>query len=266
MTMNFLQNFTTTDLTLIGLGLLVFNYSLYCLYTQSIPLGYKTIDFSDNMTDSLETESINSINTTDTITNNVTQSSQITDRIDEVIGLLKAEGPNIYHLSDEALKDRILTILRGLCSEGDDLSDVSTMRQSVFDTIIREDPGNRDWFGFINSWVNTTQISSSSSSTNYQFEKLDEQIEIISSVIREIKSHLTNNLVVPHINDPTLNTDLLRNLRFDEFINYCNTNLIEINNISSIWVRTVIDSYDYLQLMSPNFNHFIFNDLVGVCF
>jgi len=45
---NFLQNFSTTDLTLIGLGFTLFNYSLYCLYTQCIPLGYKTIYLNDN--------------------------------------------------------------------------------------------------------------------------------------------------------------------------------------------------------------------------
>ena len=61
MTMNLLQNFSTTDLTIIGLGLTLFNYSLYCLYTQSIPLEYKTIYFNDNITDttnSVDSESL----------------------------------------------------------------------------------------------------------------------------------------------------------------------------------------------------------------
>jgi hypothetical protein len=34
---NLIQNFTITDLTLIGLGLTLFNYSLYYLYCNSIP-------------------------------------------------------------------------------------------------------------------------------------------------------------------------------------------------------------------------------------
>jgi hypothetical protein len=136
--MNFLQNFSTTDLTLIGLGFTLFNYSLYCLYTQCIPLGYKTIYLNDdNLTSkSSEIESIVSHSTTNTVRPDLTQSSQITDRIDEVIGLLKAEGLNLYHLSDEALKDRILTILHGMCSERtESLSDVPTMSQSVMDFI-----------------------------------------------------------------------------------------------------------------------------------
>lgn len=199
--MNLLQNFSTIDLTIIGLGLTLFNYSLYCLYTQSIPLGYKTIYFYDNISDTSNSIDTESINSTETIKNNLTQNSEITDRLDEVIGLLKAEGPNLYHLSDEALKDRILTILHGLCSQGDDLSDVSTMRQSIFESITREDPGNRDFFGNINNWLTDIQTNSTSSTNNFHFEKLDEQIEVISLVVKELKSHISNNLVESNLNN-----------------------------------------------------------------
>lgn len=82
-------------------------------------LGYKTISLfsKDNITDSSTNHSLDneSIYSQDTITNSLSQQSQVTDRIDEIIGLLKAEGPNLYHLTDEAFKDRILTILYGLC-------------------------------------------------------------------------------------------------------------------------------------------------------
>jgi ABC-type antimicrobial peptide transport system permease subunit len=204
MTMNLMQNFTTTDLTLIGLGLTLFNYSIYCLYTQTIPLGYKTIYLTDNMTDTninLDNESVNSLNTTNTDTINI--SEHINQQMDQIAAILEAEGPSMYHLSNAELRERLLTILHGMCSEDGDLSDVTTLRQSVFDFIMRNDPGNSDWFGEINSWVNTVNTDSTSLSTinNQSFEKIDEHIETISSIIKDLKSHLTNNLVVPHINE-----------------------------------------------------------------
>lgn len=113
--------------------------------------------------------------------------------------MLKAEGPNLYHLSDEALKDRILTILQGMCSEDGDLTEVPTISQSVLNFLIEHDPGRRDFFGNINNWVNTVQNSETSVSptiNNKLFEKMDEQLDIINLIIEDIKSHFTSNLII----------------------------------------------------------------------
>nr|YP_010192415.1 hypothetical protein LK379_mgp09 [Amanita sinensis]QZN08152.1 hypothetical protein [Amanita sinensis] len=186
MTMNL--NFETNTSLLIGLGISIFTFSTYCFITKSIPLGFKTIYFYDsNLTNN---ETVNdTVTSNETIKQNLNQSQ---DRIDEIISLLKVEDPNIYTLSDEALKERILNILHGMCSESDSLSEVPTLTQSVFDYIREQDPGTRDFMGNINEWVNTTQYNLNTN--NPLFENLDAKLEKLSLAIKEIKSTINNNI------------------------------------------------------------------------
>ena len=51
----------------------------------------------------------------------------------------------------------------------------------------RQNPGNSNWFGNVNNWVNTMQTSSTS---NLYLEKMDDHIEDISLVL---KSHILAN-------------------------------------------------------------------------
>jgi hypothetical protein len=46
--MNLFENFNTLDCIILVLGITLINYSIYCLHTQSIPLGFKTIDLSSS--------------------------------------------------------------------------------------------------------------------------------------------------------------------------------------------------------------------------
>ena len=58
---NLIQNFDLSINTcvLVGLGITLFNYSMYCFITKSIPLGYKTIYFAPTSSNETIDQTIN---------------------------------------------------------------------------------------------------------------------------------------------------------------------------------------------------------------
>lgn len=169
--------------------------------------------------------------------------------------MLKAEGPNLYHLSDEALKDRILTILHGMCSEGDELSEVPTMSQSVMDFIVKNDPGRQDFFGNINNWVNTVQksetsISESSTINNQLFAKMDEHLETISLIMKELRSDLSKNLI--ELQSESIS---LRLIKVDEIIKIIQSKYPGIcldPFFNTGFIEDILANYSSEQLLSPS--------------
>jgi hypothetical protein len=62
--MNLIQNLDFNTYVLVGLGTTLFCYSMYCFITKTIPLGYKTINFSsakDNINADTANQVINTV-------------------------------------------------------------------------------------------------------------------------------------------------------------------------------------------------------------
>lgn len=215
MTFNFLQNFSSTDLTLIGLGLTLFNYSLYCLITQTIPLGYKTIplfssDNAENTPDqssltSKNIDSENSVNSldetssigSDTLSQYFTKDQIVnTDGTNLMDSVVQTNGSNLVDSSvqtdDDLLYDTLRELLYNNATPTTSLGEISP---TEFVSQYKNDPNLAGYFAKTAEWAESISRQSSGTSTNSEILFLSK----IRGDLESIPKLLLNNL--SHVND-----------------------------------------------------------------
>jgi hypothetical protein len=247
MLMNYMQNFSSTDCILLGFSLTLISYSIYCVCTKTVPLGYKTINLSNS----------NNVNYLDEV--NLTDISSTSQKIDDIIGMLKAaEGSNAYHLSDQALKDKILTILHGMCSEGDDLSEVPSIPQSVFDELIKNNPADRIWYNSLQDWVNNIKGSSPSNISSVYSSELKWLQELKETLISRSSSLSDNSYSLNNLEE-------IRVSKINQVVNYFKSNDVVVNTYTQDLIESLINSYNYTQLMNPDINYIVYAHFINSC-
>ncbi len=137
----------------------------------------------------------------------------ISNNMDANIQTLPIVTDNFAQTSDKHLADKIQEILYGMCSEGEDLSNIDPV---TFTNEIRNNPQYSGWFNTIQDWANDIRTSSGKSFN-------PSEINFLQRLRDEMKS-TTNSPVVEVHNNPSidlinLNIEQIRLAKFEELLN-----------------------------------------------
>jgi len=258
MIMNLFQNFSTTDLTIIGLGLTLFNYSLYCLYTQSIPLGYKTIYFNDNISDinSIDTESLRSLNTT--------ESSSSTEKVyfstEELNSSVEEVNSNITTLVDASVQTdqkMLYNYMNELIyNNATPVTSLGEISPTDFVREYRNDPALASYFEKTADWADSISRQTSGTSANSEIifmRKIGEEINNIRDLISNNLSsvNVNSNPISPVVEHPVskiLEQNSLLYPSYDGWLNEIFNKIINLQDkITDIeQLRKLIDLYSII--------------------
>jgi hypothetical protein len=242
------NNFSLFDHDLLNYGLLLGSVSLigFTIYyftgyfnKNIVDTGTHTLPNAETMTqriiNNLENQPITDSDTLvpklDTLVeaslNKVNASVQtISHNLDANIQTLPILTDNFAQTSDKHLADKIQEILYGMCSEGEDLSNIDPV---TFSNEIRNNPQYSGWFNSIQDWANNIKTNSGKSfnpsEINFLQRLRDELNSTINSPVVEIQNESTINLI-------TQNNNIL--ILIQRKIEYLHNVTVNIDDLSKI--------------------------------
>jgi hypothetical protein len=220
MTINLIQNFNTLDYISLGVGFSLISYSLYCLITQTIPLGYKTIPLfssvnAENTPDqsSLTSKNIDSENSfnsldetssigSDTLSQYFTKDQIVnTDGTNLIDSLIQTNGSNLVDSSvqtdDDLLYDTLRELLYNNATPTTSLGEISP---TEFVSQYKNDPNLAGYFAKTAEWAESISRQSSGSSTNSEIlflSKIRGDLESIPKLLLNNLSHVNEGINTP---------------------------------------------------------------------
>ena len=196
---NLLQNFNTSDLFSLGLGITLFSYSMYCLITQTIPLGYKTIplfssDSVKNTQSELSSKSTTTSSSFNETVNNSSSSSEAQYFTNEPG--INTEGTNLVDSAVQTDTDMLYDYLRELLyNDATPKTSLGEISPTDFVRDYRNDPELASYFNRTAEWAESISRTSSGTSANSEvlfMRKVTEDLRSITDLIKNNLSSLNN--------------------------------------------------------------------------
>ena len=272
----FNNNYSLFDHNILSYGLLLGSVSI---------LGYSIYYFTGYLSNTYVHKSVNSLPNADTFTQRlvenlenqpITSLDTVVPKLDKIVeaSLNKVDASvqtisnnlvtNIQNLpivtdnfaqtSDKHLANKIQEILYGMCSEGEDLSNIDPV---TFANEIRYNPQYSGWFNSIQDWANNIKTSSGKSFNSSELDFLkkvkDELNSVANSPIIETNNPVTDILQLSHVPiqnlSESLNThDMMIRKLLDNDLIYTYAGIINETHL-----RTTLDLYN-ITLTDYNFN------------
>jgi hypothetical protein len=259
------NNYSFFDNNLLSYGLIlgsvsIISFSLY-YFRGSIFKTYvdKGIQTTSN---NLDEASQNTLNLLDKDVQNTS------NNLDANIQTLPNHTDNFAQTSDAHIIEKIQEVLYGMCSEGENLSDIDPV---TFANEIRNNPQYSGWFNSIQDWANDIKTSSGKSFNSSELEfltRLKDELNSTSNspIVEVLNTSSDPSNSVSQLSEaiiPQVDIEALKKVRFEEAMDYLNLSYSNIASDPTItnWVHSIINSYDYNQIISPTISSDIINKI-----